>query len=164
MRGQVTTLHFSLVVRPRQRFRSFSYLPFTLHSPMAEECREHFRRFFHRDLREHRMEFISMLNYLIENFPFGQFTSLFSPRRVSSFRFGLSLQTARDKYRDDLRLTSLRSLCSSRSSVADDGRRNLAGCSVRSSSLLSEDCSSPFSDRSMFLNNAFNCFSNCSIT
>lgn len=38
---------------------------------MAEECLEGFQRFFQRDLKQHRMEFISMLNYLIENFPFG---------------------------------------------------------------------------------------------
>lgn len=51
--------------------RGFSHLREEQYEDVLEECTKHLQEFFHRHGKEHRIEYISMLNYLIENFPFG---------------------------------------------------------------------------------------------
>ncbi|CAF1116719.1 unnamed protein product [Adineta ricciae] len=51
--------------------KGFSHLREEQYENVLDECTKHLREFFNRQGKEHRLEYISMLNYLIENFPFG---------------------------------------------------------------------------------------------
>ncbi|CAF1020119.1 unnamed protein product [Rotaria sordida] len=51
--------------------KGFSHLPESQYENVLDECTKRLEEFFKRQGKEHRLEYISMLNYLIENFPFG---------------------------------------------------------------------------------------------
>lgn len=52
-------------------FRAFSYLPENEYQCVLDQSTKILQEFFNQSTKEHRIEMISMLNYLIENFPFG---------------------------------------------------------------------------------------------
>lgn len=52
-------------------FRAFSYLPESEYERVLDQSTKILDEFFRKSSKEHRIEMISMLNYLIENFPFG---------------------------------------------------------------------------------------------
>ncbi len=53
--------------------RGFSHLSENEYENVVDQCTKRLEIFFNREGKEHRIEYISMLNYLIENFPFGLF-------------------------------------------------------------------------------------------
>ena len=55
-------------------FRGFSHLPENQYENVLEQCTKRLEEFLNKQGKEHRIEYISMLNYLIENFPFGNFS------------------------------------------------------------------------------------------
>lgn len=56
----------------RKYFRGFSHLQENQYENVLHLCTKRLQEFFDRQGKEHRIEFISMLNYLTENFPFGK--------------------------------------------------------------------------------------------
>jgi hypothetical protein len=52
--------------------RGFSHLPENRYEIVLDQCTKRLEEFFNKQRKEHRIEYISMLNYLIENFPFGK--------------------------------------------------------------------------------------------
>ncbi|CAF4596047.1 unnamed protein product [Rotaria socialis] len=51
--------------------KGFSYLQTNQYDNVVNQCTKRLEVFFKRQGKQHRIEYISMLNYLIENFPFG---------------------------------------------------------------------------------------------
>jgi len=51
--------------------RGFSHLQENQYDLVVQQSTNRLLQFFNRSTKEHRIEIISMLNYLIENFPFG---------------------------------------------------------------------------------------------
>ena len=56
-------------------FRAFSHLPANQYESVLDQSTQILHEFFNKSAQEHRIEMISMLNYLIENFPFGELNS-----------------------------------------------------------------------------------------
>ena len=56
--------------------RGFSHLPEIRYETVIDQCTKRLEEFFNKQRKEHRIEYISMLNYLIENFPFGNHLKL----------------------------------------------------------------------------------------
>ncbi|CAF4802040.1 unnamed protein product [Rotaria sp. Silwood2] len=55
----------------KSNLKGFSHLPACQYENVVDECTKYLEDFFKRQGKEHRIEYISMLNYLMENFPFG---------------------------------------------------------------------------------------------
>ncbi|CAF4482354.1 unnamed protein product [Rotaria magnacalcarata] len=51
--------------------KGFSHLQENQYGNVVNQCTKRLEVFFKRQGKQHRIEYISMLNYLIENFPFG---------------------------------------------------------------------------------------------
>ncbi|CAF4135064.1 unnamed protein product [Rotaria sp. Silwood2] len=55
----------------KSNLKGFSHLPECQYENVVDQCTKYLEEFFKRQGKEHRIEYISMLNYLMENFPFG---------------------------------------------------------------------------------------------
>ncbi|CAF1033829.1 unnamed protein product [Adineta steineri] len=51
--------------------KGFSNLPENQYDNVLDQCTKHLQEFFNQQGKERRTDYVSMLNYLIENFPFG---------------------------------------------------------------------------------------------
>lgn len=69
--------------------RAFSHLPDNQYENVCQHSTKCLEEFFHQSTNEHRIQLISMLNYLIENFPFG-LSCIFKMKNLSLFEKNLS--------------------------------------------------------------------------